>query len=50
MPDQNEIRRRKQIARDLRLKAQQDFENSIPTSRQNFKGLFDCKLPQTSAI
>ena len=41
MPDQNEIKRRKQIARDLRLKARQDFENSLPTSRENFKGLFD---------
>ena len=41
MPDQNEIKRRKQIARDLRLKARQDLENSLPTSRENFKGLFD---------
>ena len=41
MPDKNEIQRRKQIARDLRLKARQDFENSLPMSRENFKGLVD---------
>lgn len=41
MPDKNEIERRKQITRDLRLKARQEFENSLPTSRENFKALFD---------
>ena len=41
MPDKNEIQRRKQIVRDITLKAQQNFENSLPTSRENFKGLFD---------
>jgi len=41
MPDKNEIERRKQIARELRLKARQDFENNLPTRRENFKALFD---------
>jgi hypothetical protein len=41
MPDKIEIERRKQIARDLKLKARQDFEKSLPTSRENFKALFD---------
>lgn len=41
MPDKNEIERRKQISRDLKLKARQEFENSLPTSRENFKALFD---------
>jgi hypothetical protein len=41
MPDKNEIERRKQIARELRLKARQDFVNSLPTSRENFEALFD---------
>jgi hypothetical protein len=41
MPDKNEIERRKQIARDLRLKARQEFENNLPTSRENFKALFN---------
>ena len=41
MPDKNEIERRKQIARNLRLKARQDFENNLPTSRENFEALFD---------
>ena len=41
MPDKNEIERRKQIAKDLRLKARQEFDNTLPTSRENFKALFD---------
>ncbi|MGG9961150.1 DUF2695 domain-containing protein [Ferruginibacter sp. SUN106] len=41
MPDKNEIERRKQIAKDLRFKAKQAFEDSLPTSRENFKALFD---------
>lgn len=41
MPDKNEIERHKQIARELTLKARQDFENSLPTSRENFEALFD---------
>lgn len=40
MPDKNETERRKQIARDLRFKARQDFESSLPTSRENFEALF----------
>jgi hypothetical protein len=41
MPDKNEIERRKQIARELKLKARQEFEKSLPMSRDNFEGLFD---------
>ena len=41
MADKDEIERRKQIARNLRLKARQDFENNLPTSRENFKALFE---------
>ena len=41
MPERNEIERRKQIARDLRLKSRQEFENSLSTSPENFKALFD---------
>jgi hypothetical protein len=41
MPDKSEIERRKQIARELKLKARQGFENSLPMSPENFKGLFD---------
>ncbi len=41
MPDKNEIERRKQISRDLKLKSRQEFENSLPTSSENFKALFD---------
>ena len=41
MPDKSEIERRKRIARDLRLKARQEFEAGIPMSQGNFKGLFD---------
>ncbi len=41
MPDKYEIERRKQIKTNLRLKARQDFENSLPTSRENFEALFN---------
>lgn len=41
MPDKNEIERRKQIAKDLKVKARLEFESNLPTSRENFKALFD---------
>jgi hypothetical protein len=41
MDDKNEIERRKQITRELKLKAKQEFYNSLPTSAENFKALFD---------
>jgi hypothetical protein len=41
MPDKTEIERRKQITRELRLKARKEFDNSLPTSHDNFKALFD---------
>ena len=41
MPDKNELERRKQIARELKLKAKQEFNDSLPVSVENFKALFD---------
>jgi len=41
MPDNNETERRKQIARELKLKARQEFDKSLPMSAENFQGLFD---------
>ena len=41
MADKSEKERRKEILNDLRIKAKQDFEGSLPTSRNNFKKLFD---------
>ncbi len=41
MADKSEKERRKEILNNLRTKAKQDFENSLPTSRNNFKLLFD---------
>lgn len=41
MPDKNEKERRKQIIGDLKNKADQEFEGSLPMSRDNFKKLFD---------
>lgn len=41
MPDKNEKERRKQIMDDLKKKAAQEFETSLPMSRDNFKNLFD---------
>ena len=41
MPDQSEKERRKQIMGDLKKKADQEFESSLPMSRDNFKKLFD---------
>jgi hypothetical protein len=41
MPDKSEIEIRKQIMDDLKKRADQEFESSLPMSRENFKGLFD---------
>src|SRR5690348_13456787 len=41
MPDKSEKKRRKQIMDDFKKKADQEFESSLPTSRENFKKLFD---------
>ena len=41
MPDKNEKERRKQIMDELKKKADQEFESSLPMSRDNFKKLFD---------
>ncbi|MFT3934114.1 MAG: DUF2695 domain-containing protein [Chitinophagaceae bacterium] len=41
MPDKNEKERRKQITENLKRRADQEFENSIPMSRDKFKNLFD---------
>lgn len=41
MSDKNEKERRKQILNDLKRKAAQEFENSLPMSRENFHELFD---------
>jgi len=41
MPDKNEIERRKQIARELKLRSKQEFNKNLPTSFENFKALFD---------
>ncbi len=41
MPDKSEEQRRKQIMDDLKKKADQEFESSLPMSRDNFKKLFD---------
>ena len=41
MPDKSEKERRKQIMDDLKRKADQEFESSLPMSRENFKKLFD---------
>jgi hypothetical protein len=41
MADKSEKERRKEILNNLRTKAKQDFEDSLPTSRDNFKQLFD---------
>lgn len=41
MPDKSEKERRKQIMDDLRKKADEEFENSLPMSRVFFKKLFD---------
>lgn len=41
MPDKNETERPKQIARELKLKARQEFEKNLPMRRENFNGLFD---------
>lgn len=41
MPGKNEKERRKQIMNDLKIKADQEFENSLTMSREMFKKLFD---------
>jgi len=41
MPDKDETERRRQIMSDLKRKAEQEFENSLPMNRDNFKKLFD---------
>jgi hypothetical protein len=41
MPDKSEKERRKQIMDDLKKKADQEFESSLPMGRDNFKKLFD---------
>ena len=41
MPDKSEKERRKQIMDNLKNKADQEFESSLPMSRDNFKRLFD---------
>jgi len=41
MADKSEKERRKEILNNLRTNAKQDFEDSLPTSRDNFKLLFD---------
>lgn len=41
MPDKNEIERRKQITRALKLQQQQQFEAGLPTTRETFRELFD---------
>ncbi len=41
MAEKSEKERRKEILNNLRTKAKQDFEDSLPTSRDNFKQLFD---------
>ena len=40
MTDKSEKERRKSILNNLRIKAKQEFEDSLPTSRDNFKKLF----------
>ena len=41
MPDKSEKEKRKEIMNELRKKAEEEFENSLPMSRGNFKKMFD---------
>jgi Protein of unknown function (DUF2695) len=41
MPDKDEKERRKQILNDLKQKADKEFEEGLPMSRESFKNLFD---------
>ncbi|NNV53823.1 DUF2695 domain-containing protein [Limnovirga soli] len=41
MPNKSEKERRKQITNDLRKKAREEFEASLPISRELFQNLFD---------
>lgn len=41
MPSKEEKERRKLIAEEMRLKANQEFESNLPMSREHFEKLFD---------
>lgn len=41
MPDKNEKNKRKQVFSNLRKKSEEEFESSLPMSRDSFKKLFD---------
>lgn len=41
MPDKDETERRRDIKRQLRKKANLEFEQSLPVSREIFKNIFD---------
>ncbi len=41
MPDKDETERRRNIKRQLREKANLEFERSLPVSREIFKNIFD---------
>ena len=41
MPDKSEKEKRKEILDNLRKKADEKFENSLPMDRKYFKNLFD---------
>jgi Protein of unknown function (DUF2695) len=41
MPDNSEIEKRKLIAKELKLKARQEFDQSLPIGRDMFNLLFD---------
>ena len=41
MANKSEKERRKQLLNDLHKKANEEFKNSLPMSRDNFKKLFD---------
>ena len=41
MPDKSEKEKRKEILNELRKKAEEEFENSLPMNRCSFKNLFD---------
>lgn len=41
MPDKNEKERRKQITNDLRQKSIEEFEKSLPMTKDLFRKLFD---------
>jgi|SRR5215831_5064783 len=41
MPDNNEKERRRQLRNEIDKKADKEFEDSLPMSKDNFKKLFD---------